>query len=266
MTQHDHQWTPAALDGPEAGTGASPLRHALRALASEPDFFRAPHTAIARLQPRIDTECRQLDLEIEGSFDERLRRWTRLADGAVVGLSHLGRLCVDAAARSAVAPFAAIAVGNYGAGFCDRDSILELQYLLPEDPQSRERGGRIVAFIRKGLAELGLAHCDAVGTAVDCAWVARGDPAAAARFAAKRYLSGQFGLYAQFAALLTGPRRGRVLSLPSAPIGNNADRAAAGREREPRLDVPSKAARRFRKSSGPLRQLGTSGRESSRSG
>jgi hypothetical protein len=184
----------------------------------------------------------------------------------VVGLSHLARLCVDAEARSAVAPFAAIAVGSYGAGFCDRDSILELQYLLPEDPDSRERGGRIVAFIRKGLAELGLAHRDAVGTAVDCAWVARGDAAAAARFAARRFLSGQFGLYAQFAALLAGPRRGRVLSLPSAPIGDNADRGAAAREREPRLDVPSKTPGRFWKSPSRLRQLGSRGRESSRSG
>jgi hypothetical protein len=266
MTQHDHQWAPAALDGPEAGTGASPLRHALRALASEPDFFRAPHKAIARLQPRIDTERRQLDVEIEGSFDERLRRWTRLADGAVVGLSHLGRLCVDAAARSAVAPFAAIAVGNYGAGFCDRDSILELQYLLPEDPQSRERGGRIVAFVRKGLTELGLAHRDAVGTAVDGAWVARGDPAAAARFATKRFLSGQFGLYAQFAALLGGPRRGRVLSLPTAASGDRTDRAATARDREPRLDVPSKIPPRFWKSPTRLLQPGGRGRESPRSG
>jgi len=230
------------------------LRHALRALAGEPAFFRTPHRAIARLRPRIYAERRRLDLETDGSVDERLHNMTRLADGAVVGLSHLARLCVDPEARSAVAPFAAIAVGSYGAGFCDRDSILELQYLLPEDPQSRERGGRIVAFIRKGLAELGLAHRDAVGTAVDCAWVARGDAAAAARFAARRFLSGQFGLYAQFAALLGGPRRGRLLSLPSASIGNNADRGAAARERERRLDVPSKTPGRFWKSPSRPRQ------------
>src|SRR5262249_42346360 len=147
---------------------------------------------------------------------------------------------------------------------CDRHSILELQYLLPEDPRSPERGGRIIAFVRKGLAELGLAHRDAVGTAVDCAWVARGDPAAAARFAAKRFLSGQFGLYAQFAALLGGPRRGRLLSLPTAATGDKADRVAAARERE--LDVPSKIPRRFWKSPSRLRQLGSRGRESSRSG
>ena len=265
MTQRDHQSTFTPLDGPEAGAGASPLRHALRALASEPDFLRGPHKAIARLQSRVDTERRHLDLEFKCSLDERPRRWTRLADGAVVGLSHLARLCVDAEARSAVAPFAAIAVGNYGAGFGDRDCILELQYLLPEDPQSLERGARIVAFIRKGMAELGLAHRDAVGTAIDCAWIARGDPDAAARFAAKRFLSGQFGLYAQFAALLGGPRRGRLLSLPTAPTGDKAGRAAASRERERQPDVPSKMPRRFWKSPSRLRQLGSAGHESSRS-
>ena len=127
MTQRDCQSAPTRLDVPATGIGAAPLRHALRALASEPGFFRTPHRAIARLRPRIDTERRLLDLEVDGPFDERPHSMTRLADGAVVGLSHLARLCVDADARSAVAPFAAIAVGNYGAGCCDRDSILELQ-------------------------------------------------------------------------------------------------------------------------------------------
>ena len=47
---------------------------------------------------------------------------------------------------------------KYGARYCDPDTILELQYLLPEDEESWERSGRIVAFIRFGLAELGLDH------------------------------------------------------------------------------------------------------------
>jgi len=82
---------------------------------------------------------------------------------------------------------------------CDADSVFELQYVLPEDEKSWERSGRIVAFIRIGLTELGLAHYrDAVGTAVACACVARGDPVAAARFATARFLSGQYGLYAGF--------------------------------------------------------------------
>jgi hypothetical protein len=121
MTQRDdHEPAPASANGLEVSACATPSRHALRALASEPDFFRAPHTAIARLRPRIDAERTRLAQHL--SLEERLCCWTRLADGAVVGLSHLARLCVDAGARSAVAPFAAIAVGNYGAGCCDRDS------------------------------------------------------------------------------------------------------------------------------------------------
>ena len=106
--------------------GAAPLRHALRALASEPDFFRAPHQAIARLRPRIYAEHRRLAqvTKIHGSLDERLRSWTRLADGAIIGLSHLARLSVDVEARSAVAPFAVMAVGKYGARCCGPETIL----------------------------------------------------------------------------------------------------------------------------------------------
>jgi hypothetical protein len=94
------------VEGFEGLGPTTPLRHALRALASKPDFFRAaPHEAIARLRPQVNRERRRLgqDLTIGGSRDERLRSWTRLADGAVIGLSHLARVCVDAATRSAVA-------------------------------------------------------------------------------------------------------------------------------------------------------------------
>jgi hypothetical protein len=176
------------------------LRHALRALASEPDVFRAPQQAIARLRPRVDAERGRL-AGIGGSLDVRLRSWTRLADGAVGGLSQLARVCVDARARSTVAPFALVAVGAYGASRCDPDSILELQYLLPEDQESQERGGRIAAFMRIGLAALGLDHRDATATAVECARVARGDAVAAGRFATARFLSGQYGLHAGFLML-----------------------------------------------------------------
>jgi UTP:GlnB (protein PII) uridylyltransferase len=189
----------ARLDGPAA---RAPVRHALRALASEPDSLRAPHEAIARLRPRIDAERRRLAHGLGGSLDERLRRWTRLADGAIIGLSHLARVCSDIEARSAIAPFALIAVGKYGARRCDPDSSLELQYLLPEDQESLERGGRIVTFMRIGLAELGLAHRDAVGTAVECARVARAVGGAAAWFATARFLSGQYGLHAGFMGML----------------------------------------------------------------
>jgi UTP:GlnB (protein PII) uridylyltransferase len=129
----------------------------------------------------------------------------RVVDGAAIGLSYLARLSVDVEARSAVAPFAIMAVGAYGAGVCDSDTILELQYLLPEDQESWERGTRIVTFIRSGLAALGLQNNrDAMGTADECAWMARGDPTAAARFATARLLSGQYGLYAGFLGMLGG--------------------------------------------------------------
>src|SRR5260370_6284724 len=109
-----------------------------------------------------------------------------------------------------------MAVGQYGAHRCAPENPLELQYLLPEDEESWERSGRIVAFMRFGLAELGLDHLqDSVGTALECARLAHGDAVAPARFATARFLSGQYGLHAGFVGILhrsgrpdsTHPRR-----------------------------------------------------------
>jgi hypothetical protein len=184
------------FNGIDADT--APLRYALRALASEPDFLAAPHQVIARLRPRVDAEKRRLAQgpEVRGSLDERLCSWARLADGAIIGLTHLARVSVDAEARIVVAPFAVMAVGRYGARRCDPETTLELQYLLPDDQRSRERSCRIVAFMRVGLAELGLQHRDAMSTVVEGARAAHGDPAEAARFATARFLGGQYALYA----------------------------------------------------------------------
>lgn len=198
----DHEPVPAALNGP-AGASPAPLRHALRALASDPGFFRAPHETIAQLRPRVDAARRRVaeNLEIGASLDERSRSWTRLADGVVIGLSHLARVCADATARSAVAPFTLMAVGSYGARCCDADTLLEAQYLLPDNLETWERSGQIVAFMRTGLAELGFAYQVAVGTAVECACAARCDADAAARFATARFLGGQYALHAGFVSM-----------------------------------------------------------------
>jgi len=104
-------------------------------------------------------------------------------DGAISGLTYLARVSVDADARTVVAPFAVMAVGQYGTRRCEPEGTLELQYLLPDDQGSRERSRRIVAFIQIGLAEFGLQHRDAMSTVIECARAAHGDPAAAARLA-----------------------------------------------------------------------------------
>jgi hypothetical protein len=91
-----------------------------------------------------------------------------------------------------------------------------LQYLLPENQESWERSGLIVAFMRIGLAELGLAYQDAVGTAVECARTARCDAIAAARFATARFLSGQYGLHAGFVLL-------RQAAMPPRAVEDRAD-------------------------------------------
>jgi hypothetical protein len=222
------------FNGIDAGT--APLRYALRALASEPDFLAAPHQVIARLRPRVDAEKRRLaqGRDMPGSPDERLRNWAQLADGAISGLTHLARVSVDADARSVVAPFAVMAVGQYGARRCEPEGTLELQYLLPDDQGSRERSDRIVAFIQIGLAEFGLQHRDAKSTVVECARAAHGDPAVAARFATVRFLGGQYALYAAFAGRLGGARPGRTLAMRMQPA--RADAASAPLDFEDRAE------------------------------
>jgi hypothetical protein len=189
----------------DLGSSIAPLRHALRALASECDFFQAPHEAIARLRPQVDRERRRArqDLAIVGSRDKGLDGWTRLADGAVIGLSHLARLHVATATHSVVAPFSLVAVGKYGARCCGPDAVLELQYLLPEDAESWKRSGGIIAFMRLGLAELGLSDFhDSVASAYESARLAHNDSVVAARLATARFLSGQYGLHATFVDML----------------------------------------------------------------
>jgi hypothetical protein len=210
------------FNGIDAST--APLRYALRALASEPDFLAAPHQVIARLRPRVDAEKRRLaqGREMRGSLDERLCNWARLVDSAIIGLIHLARVSVDADARTVVAPFAVMAVGQYGARRCEPESTFELQYLLPDDQGSRERSGQIVASMQIGLAEFGLRHRDAMSTVVECARAAHGDPAAAERFATVRFLGGQYALYAGFAGTLGGPRHGRTPAIPMHPARANA--------------------------------------------
>jgi hypothetical protein len=198
-----------------------PLRHALRALASKPDFYREPHYEIAQLRPQVDSERRRLalDLKTSGYREQQLRSWTRLADGVVIGLSHLARLCVGAPARSAIAPFALVAIGKYGARCCDLDVSLELQCLVPEDEESQVRSGRILAFVQAGLTELGLQHSQgAQATAHECARAVQSDPMVAARLATTRFLSGQYGLYLGFARILAGYDLPRVFDASAFPL------------------------------------------------
>ena len=103
--------------------------------------------------------------------------------------------------RSASAPFALMAVGEYGARRCDPDTILEVHYLLAETSETWERGEQISTFICVGLANLGFEYHGGVSTALECARATRCDAGEAARLATARFLSGQYGLYAGFVAM-----------------------------------------------------------------
>jgi hypothetical protein len=232
----------SSFNGIDAAT--APLRYALRALASERDFLAAPHQVIARLRPRVDADKRRLaqGRDMPGSPDERLRNWARLVDGAIIGLTHLARVSLDADARTVVAPFAVMAVGQYGARCCEPEGTVELQYLLPDEQGRRARSGRIVAFMQIGLAELGLQHRDAMSTVVECARAAHGDPDVAARFATVRFLGGQYALYAGFVGRLGGPRPGRTLAIRTQPA--RADAASARLDFEDRAEFNATKALR----------------------
>jgi hypothetical protein len=88
---------------------------------------------MAEVRSLVDTQRSKLSERlVAGAIDEYRAASIHLADGAVVGLCHLARICVGRGANTIVAPFAAVAVGSYG--LRQLDSKLELLFLLSDDP------------------------------------------------------------------------------------------------------------------------------------
>jgi hypothetical protein len=183
--------------------GTVPLRHVLQALVGEPHFIRAPHQAIAEIRPRVEAERKWIARNPQASrpVGPEQDGWMRVADGAVVGLFFLARMSVDPCAHSAVAPLAVMAVGDFGARRCGPDACLELHYLAPRDQESWERSSRIIAFLRGGLVALGLRFRDSMSSVSEAACLVRAHSALATRLATKRFLRGQYALYAEFSEL-----------------------------------------------------------------
>jgi hypothetical protein len=137
---------------------AKTLRRLLRMIVTEPADVRAPHHAIRRLRPFVDSARLGLQSRPEsiGRSGDCAREQVHLVDGAVAGLCHIARFHADHRPDSIIPPFAA-------AGLRPRTrhrsecSGLELSFVVPEDVAARERADRMIAFVLIGISDLGFA-------------------------------------------------------------------------------------------------------------
>jgi hypothetical protein len=179
--------------------GRVSVRHALRALACHPDVRRAPREWISLLRPALDAERERLghgEQEARSRADRR-REWSRIVDGAVLGVCHMARVSADVSPPSVIAPFAVLAVGDYGKQQCDVEAVPELLFLLAPDRESRGRAERMIPFVLTGLGELGLAMHYVVQTPATCAGVIATLAHGRERLATMRHLWGRNDLRAR---------------------------------------------------------------------
>ncbi len=193
-------------DGPGGGLA---LRHLLRMIAYDPAATRARQT-LGRLRPFVDGARLELQRRHEagGTIGEHAQGLAQLMDGAVAGLCHVARFCVDGVADSVVAPFAAVAVGGHERREPSTASALDLLFLLPENPAARERADRMVGFVLTGLSELGFRTNHASCTPAGAELLAQAVPSLTARLRDVRFVWGCYSLYTALADELPKPANG----------------------------------------------------------
>jgi UTP:GlnB (protein PII) uridylyltransferase len=169
----------------------------LRALACHPDVRRSPREWISSLRSTLDGERERLGHGATRSRADGQHEWSRIVDGAVVGLCHMARVCADAPAPSVIAPFAVFAVGDYGKQQCDVEGVPELLVLLAPDWEGRGRAECMIPFILTGLGELGLAMHYVVQTPPVCARAVATLTHGRERLATMRHLWGRNDLRAR---------------------------------------------------------------------
>jgi hypothetical protein len=125
------------------------------------------------------------------------REWSRIVDGAVLGVCHMARVSADVSPPSVIAPFAVLAVGDYGKQQCDVEAVPELLFLLAPDRESRGWAERMIPFVLTGLGELGLAMHYVVQTPATCAGVIATLAHGRERLATMRHLWGRNDLRAR---------------------------------------------------------------------
>jgi [protein-PII] uridylyltransferase len=177
--------------------GAAPVdsvRHALRAIASDPAEALDRRRWLARARPLVDRSQATLRarFEVEGSVTALLRGRAAIADGAVIGLLHLARAVVRSdQVVTAVAPVTVLAVGGYGRRELAPASDLDLLFLLA-DPAARAYAERLIGFLLTGLWDLGFEVGHTSRTIAECEALARAEPKVLVSLLDARFLAGSF--------------------------------------------------------------------------
>jgi [protein-PII] uridylyltransferase len=177
----------------------SPVRHMLRAVASEPEFARDRNRWLARVRTLLDREHATLRarFETDGQVEALLRGRARLADGVVVGLLHLARAIGEAHEMvTPVAPLTVLAVGGYGRRELAPASDLDLLFLLAEAPERQDYARRMIGAILTGLWDLGFEVGHATRTLDECRELAQSEPTVLSSLLDARFLVGSLGLHA----------------------------------------------------------------------
>jgi hypothetical protein len=195
-----------ALDQDDPSGGLA-LRHLLRMMAYDPTAARAPRQTFARLRPFVDGARRKLRRRHEsgGTIDEYVGGLAQLRDGAVAGLCHVARFCADGTAHSIVPPFAAVAVGGLKHQEPSGTSLIDLLFLLPENPAVQERSGRMMDFVLTGLSDLGFGIKHASCTLPEAALLTETLPSFSASLRNARFVWGRDSLYAGLVNLRPKP-------------------------------------------------------------
>jgi hypothetical protein len=187
-------------------SGGTTVSAALRAIASA-----RPDPTMLALELRLVRVL--LDLE-----RGRLRQWladgaspaaiaqaeAQLLDGAVIGLSHLGRLIEP---RPAGKELAVIGRGDYGRQMLAPGACADLLFLVPPDQARLERGLAITHFVARELARLGWQASVAKRTVRGCLAETLLDPRVASDLAAARLIWGCRDLFAELRAGIHAGRR-----------------------------------------------------------
>ena len=170
------------------------LRHRLASLSTDIHVRNAPHQALARIQPDVAATFAEIDrLKLNDPAFDAHAASIRIADSAVIGLFHMGRVIVDTGATSMVAPLACIAIGAYPARppMVGRGGLL---LLLPFDAGVQSRGRAIADFMVDGLHELGVPLDALVKTIAD---LERDVPRFAPVVARRRLIEGRQDTFAE---------------------------------------------------------------------
>ncbi|HEY3721710.1 MAG TPA: DUF294 nucleotidyltransferase-like domain-containing protein, partial [Roseiarcus sp.] len=152
------------------GAPSKALRDAFRALASEAGVGLRGVRLLRPLVAQAHEVLRER-LEAGGSVEDYLRGRARLADSAVIGLLRVAAVSTRMLGDSMVAPIAAVAVGGYGRRELAPGSDLDLLFLLPESPESRDVPVAMAACIKAvvaGLWDLGFVLDHAARSPQEC--------------------------------------------------------------------------------------------------